>query len=250
MAELSDPHIAAAVEAADATRKRLGLALDQPLSKDLLQLTEAELDIPVSILVLPEGVAGAYQRKRGQSFIFIQADHYPTRQRFTLAHEIGHHVLEHRGRVESENDLAGKTSDPNEQQANYFASELLVPLSAAQLWLATNVGTNRELDVKDLVIAADQFLVSPPAMLYRFSKGEFAGVTRDHLDSLWDEVKAKKHMEIAESLGIGAGDDELAHIYELGKWPRLPMRLVDNAMRAHAIGFIGEQRLGEVMRNP
>lgn len=249
MTELTDPHIVEAVNAAHATRERFGFAPDCPLPRDLLELTEFGFDIPVCVLRLPGPVAGAYQRKRGQSFIFLQAEHYPTRQRFTLAHELGHHVLEHQTRVESTSELDGKTSDPNEQQANYFAGEFLAPLAAAQKWLADNVPADRQFDLKDLVIAADEFRISPPAMLYRLSKGEFDQLTRPHLTILWDQVKEQEHVKLSETLGIFHGDDQLSKIYDAEDWPRVPAKLADNALKAHAVGFINDQRLDEIMRS-
>ena len=58
------------------------------------------------------------------------------RQRFTLAHELGHIFLEHTKRdiydpeeIQENNDLpeTGKTKPPKETEADIFASELLVP---------------------------------------------------------------------------------------------------------------------------
>ncbi len=46
------------------------------------------------------------------------------RQRFTVAHELGHIQL---GHTTSEKYISYDTKDPNEQAANFFASELLVP---------------------------------------------------------------------------------------------------------------------------
>ncbi len=245
MTELSDPHIREATAAARDLRAQLGIPIDQPLKKDILELVEEDLGIPVCVMLMPDGVAGAYLKKRGQNFIFLQATDFPTRQRFTLSHEIGHHVLNHKGRVEDSKDVGGNPVDPNEQQANYFASEFLHPVEAVLEWLSKNAG--KGFDLRTLVLAADAFDVSPPAMLYRLSKGDF-GITRPELDVLWDQVKAKVHVTVAEKLGIWAGDDELAALEASRAWPRLPAALVDNAKAAHAVGFINDQRLDSVLR--
>lgn len=245
MTELTDPHILEATAAARELRARLGVPIDQPLNKDLLALVEEDLGIPVCVMEMPDGVAGAYLKKRGQNFIFLQATDFPTRQRFTLCHEVGHHALNHKGRVEDSRDIDGKTDDPNEKQANYFASEFLHPVEAVRAWLAEHQG--KDLDLRSLVLAADDFNVSPPAMLYRLSKGDF-GFTDYEIQGLWNQVKAKQHLEIAEELGIGGGSDELARLEESKDWPRLPAALVDNAKAAHAVGFINDQRLSAVLR--
>lgn len=246
MAELTDPHIREATAAARELRATLGIPIDQPLNRDILDLVEGALGIPVCVMAMPDGVAGAYLTKRGQNFIFLQATDFPTRQRFTLSHEVGHHVLGHKGRVESSKDVGGSPIDPQEQQANYFASEFLHPIEAVQAWMFSNAAGG--LTLRGLVIAADAFHVSPPAMLYRLSKGDF-GVTRPELDDLWDQVKAKDHIALAEQLHIWAGDDQLAALEASKAWPRLPAALVDHAKAAHAVGFIDDQQLGAVQRN-
>lgn len=246
MANLDEPHIAAAAAAAIATRARLALPAGGPLDRDMLAIAEQNLDLPVSILKLPDGVAGAYQRRRGQGFVFLQAMDYPTRQRFTLAHEVGHHILGHRARVENSKDVGGSsTRDPNEQQANYFASEFLVPLESARSWMAEKITCELQADLEALVRGGDEFLVSPPALLYRITT---AGLEREYADTLWEAVNDRQYIPIAERLKIGPGSDAIAEIYETGKLPRVPAALTDNARRAHAAGFINDQRLGEVLR--
>jgi Zn-dependent peptidase ImmA (M78 family) len=246
MADLNEPHIVQAVAAANTTRSRLGIGPTGPVEQDLLDLTELGLAIPVTILPLPDGVAGAYQRKRRQSFIFIQANDFPTRQRFTLLHEIGHHVLGHTARVENEADIGSGAKDPNEQQANYFASEFLVPHAAAVAWMEANVPQGRDLTLEELVRAACAYHISPPAFLYRLTT---SGLERGQSDRLWDRINAKEHITVEETLGLAdGGDDAITRAWTRGDWPRLPRELADNARRAHAAGFIDRRRLDEVLR--
>lgn len=249
MTELDDPHIVEAVSAARALREELRLPLDRPVDSDLLELTELVLDLPVCILQLPEGIAGAYLPKRGQHFIFLQSTDFPTRQRFTLAHELGHHRLRHRGRIDDDSDIGRDSSDPQEQQANYFASEFLMPIEAASTWLADHCDGSPAL--RDVVLMAGEFHVSPPAALYRLTKGEF-GIDRDTVKMLWNEVKEKKHVELADQLKIGPGADQIARHFEAtGEGagpPRLPTKLSENVRAARAVGFITDQRMREVLR--
>lgn len=58
------------------------------------------------------------------------------RQRFTIAHELGHILLGHVGRAELVNREPSGTDNPLEHDANVFASRLLAP--ACVLW-ALNV---------------------------------------------------------------------------------------------------------------
>ncbi len=59
----------------------------------------------------------------------------PTRQRFTLAHELGHCLLGH-GEQGSTLDLSSK--EPEEIEANAFAAELLIPRRALAEEVAQN----------------------------------------------------------------------------------------------------------------
>ena len=65
--------------------------------------------------------------------IFVNRNDSENRQAFTIAHEIGHHVL-HAERLREDPDFSimyrapiGGESDPVEQEANCFAANLLVP---------------------------------------------------------------------------------------------------------------------------
>lgn len=82
---------------------------------------------------LPPGVDGVLVRKRGQQPLIIVSDSaHPKRQRFTLAHEIGHILIPwHLGNVGCSPEIALPTASEIERvcesEANRFASELLLP---------------------------------------------------------------------------------------------------------------------------
>ena len=73
----------------------------------------------------------------GQTHAMVNANHHPHRQRFSLAHELGHYFL-HKGSsledsVSIDNPPSGEeaiinTKSPGEAEADFFAGELLVPL--------------------------------------------------------------------------------------------------------------------------
>lgn len=103
------------------------------------------------------------QRSDGQYYLSVNKYHNVRRQRFTMAHELGHYIL-HRNRL---NEIGRETilmREPTaltqvEREANDFASELLVP--KAVLDSQINRGMNQ---IEDL---ADFFQVSVPALKYR-----------------------------------------------------------------------------------
>lgn len=89
---------------------------------------------------LPEHVSGASMIDGGLKVVTINQSHYPNRQRFTAAHELGHILLEHNTSLNiSEgsskpgsvilyrNDNSSLGSDWKEVEANHFAASLLMP---------------------------------------------------------------------------------------------------------------------------
>jgi len=74
---------------------------------------------------VPRDAAGRYL---GNGIVEVASGLHPWTFRVTLAHELGHHVLEHdiRDRWEALEDPLGG-SDPHEKEAWAFAAELLIP---------------------------------------------------------------------------------------------------------------------------
>lgn len=85
-------------------------------------------------------ISGFLYREHGKAIIGVNATHHPNRQRFTVAHELGHLLL-HSGvpdgiRVDDvhvdrsfhlRSQLSSEGTDPAEREANFFAAELLMP---------------------------------------------------------------------------------------------------------------------------
>lgn len=89
----------------------------------------------------PQGLLGTINFKRREIRIYEQAADHKPRERFTLAHELGHHFLGHekymrselRREEDSDDDLATMERsdlDRLEWQANQFSSLLLMPREA------------------------------------------------------------------------------------------------------------------------
>ena len=93
----------------------------------------------------------------------------PERERFTIAHEMGHFVLHREGRGRFQCDKAGVTSGQNdgrdiEREANAFASQLLMPRDD----LDRLVGEHRKVTFHLLSDIARTFQVSFEALCLRF----------------------------------------------------------------------------------
>jgi Zn-dependent peptidase ImmA (M78 family) len=135
-----------------------------------LTIVSENLGADVSALLVTEA---------GTSVIGVNKTHPRKRQRFSIAHEIGHHVMRHqfvpgehvhvdRGSYISERGTrAAAGTDPKEAEANQFAASLLMPTKLVREHVA-RIGhlPLREIDVKNL---ATNFDVSEQAMTIRLS---------------------------------------------------------------------------------
>jgi Zn-dependent peptidase ImmA (M78 family) len=119
-------------------------------------------------------ISGMLFRHEGRAVIGVNSRHASTRQRFTVAHEIGHLEM-HKGqpvfidRFVRVNMRDGQSS-PEERQANAFAAELLMPRSLVPGEIDRALAKRPDLTPPELVSTlAERFQVSPAAMQYRLS---------------------------------------------------------------------------------
>lgn len=71
----------------------------------------------------PDSISGTMAKE--EMLIGINSNHHPNRQRFTIAHELGHYILGHDD-LKIIDDTFDKNTD-KEKEANKFAAELLIP---------------------------------------------------------------------------------------------------------------------------
>lgn len=111
----------------------------------------------------PSGILVQHDKKFN---ILINIDEALTRQRFTIAHELGHFLI-HKGQQFVDEFTAGETfyrdgtENKIEKEANYFAACLLMPADKVEeIWP----------ECKDPKDAANRFKVSEVSMTYRLKK--------------------------------------------------------------------------------
>ena len=144
-----------------------GPPLDVPrLAQKLgIKITESDLGADCSGLLV----------KRGKSAVVaVNWEHHPNRQRFTIAHEIGHFVLHKSGTYVDRSTSAffrnaesGSGTVKEEREANRFAAALLMPAA----WIDRAISHN-SLNVDDdkaVQELAEQFEVSSQAMSFRLA---------------------------------------------------------------------------------
>lgn len=113
-----------------------------------------------------EGLSGLLIELDSGPVIGYQAGHYEPRARFTVAHELGHHLLRHHNRfhvdlatLPSEGLGEGRLYDARlEREANDFAANLLMPATLVRTDFASTPSARG---------LAHRFDVSPLAMSYR-----------------------------------------------------------------------------------
>lgn len=237
-------HLREAIRAARAARSAFGLGLEGPVH-DLLVVVEEAAGLPVAVLRLGNGVAGAYMRRHGQAFVFLDGSEDVARQRFTLAHELGHHQLGHGSVVDGVAAIDGASGDPKEDQANRFAGEFLAPDSALRSWMDGHDDPPLRLEV--VVQIALWFGISTPAALVRLGQADILQRPADR-KRLEAEVKRGTHKGIEKVYASELPDDALAKIAANDGMPRLPVRMRKNALAAYAAGVIDIERLATVMR--
>jgi Zn-dependent peptidase ImmA (M78 family) len=147
-----------------------------PLAKSLsLEIIKQDADDSISGMLVNEG------KGRG-GIIGVNRAHHRNRQRFTIAHEIGHYLLEHYTGVHFDgantglqinfrDDRSTTGEDIFEREANLFAAELLMPrmlLAAdlAKIKRPVSLIDNNDKTLKEL---ASRYQVSVRAITYRLT---------------------------------------------------------------------------------
>lgn len=133
-------------------------------------------NISIEYAPLDDELSGMAFIKDDEKLILINSLHHPNRQRFTIGHEIGHHVLHTEALLNGvhvdkgilrRDTISSEGSEEIEIQANAFASELLMPSSA----ISEALGHDFDLDdSKKVEQLAKQFKVSLAAMQYRLMR--------------------------------------------------------------------------------
>jgi IrrE N-terminal-like domain len=216
MTSWSQANTSAAVKASE-LHADLDLDLSQPV--DVFHAVD-ELGLILAFAPLGE-VSGVYLPGSPSAGIMLHEGHPRTRQRYTAAHELGHHVFGHAAGVDLAPEQAleraqGERWPDHEKEAEAFAAWFLMPrrllksglrhlgierpkdaydVYALSLWLGTSyTATARQLAVTKLVhrVEADGWAKIPPKNLKRALAGEMAPDDL-HNDVWW--LDRRNHMQ-------------------------------------------------------
>lgn len=144
-----------------------------------VDLVANHLSLTIEASLLHEKVSGLLVVENKRGAICYNSTHVAVRQRFTVAHEIGHYLLHIPKSMQSRlfidryvayrrDDEDGDTNDHEEVEANAFAAALLMPSS-----LVREDIKRQDLDLDDeddLCTLAKRFNVSGSSMSFRLAK--------------------------------------------------------------------------------
>ena len=117
-----------------------------------------------------------------KTILGVNAAHHKNRQRFTIAHELGHFLLhsievggihiDHTFQVKLRSDVSSTGRENDEREANLFAAELLMPID----FLIKELSGKKHIDIEDdefLLELAQRYRVSRQAMAFRLANLDF-----------------------------------------------------------------------------
>jgi len=127
-----------------------------------LQVVRQKFDGSVSAML--------YRYEDSSGVVGVNSTHHRLRQRFSIAHELGHYLL-HPGRplivdgvrVSFRNEESSMATQPEEIEANQFAAELLMPSDQVR----ANSLTHFDNEAHEVQKLASIFDVSKDAMRFR-----------------------------------------------------------------------------------
>lgn len=192
-------------------------------SRDLGDLVEAVFGVDVAVVDLDADFDGLAVSSADVKLILLATSPLPSRQRFTLAHELGHLLAGDDQGVHLDRDVfdRAQTRDPGEARANAFASAFLMP--EAVLRGAAQAGITEA----SFVSLACDLVVTPSALAYRLL----------HL-RLIDAGTCDRYRTItaAKAAHMAGRGEEFARQVAASSTSRLPGLLVRDAYAAYETG--------------
>jgi Zn-dependent peptidase ImmA (M78 family) len=168
---------------------------NEPIA-DLSTFVEA-LGIPVVLEDLPESVNGITvhepKKDRSDAVVFVNTSDWWGKQRFTLAHELGHAIFADADMLMVNTDRIIYGTEPREQRANAFARHFLAPdVAVRKFWNETStayIGSR-------LASFMMQFGLSREASMNAICSA--VGVNR----TIFAEVERLKNRDLMDSAGL------------------------------------------------
>lgn len=190
----------------------------------LAELVEDIFGADVAVADIGTGFDGLAASSDAAKLIVLATSQIPGRQRFTLAHELGHLLAGDDHGVHLDKDIFDRAQQkaPSEMRANAFAAALLMPEAV----LRERVGRNGLTEAGFAELACD-LLVSPATLAYRLLNVRLID------NGTCDRFKSVSGAQAARL--AGRTSDWAQHVAEANS-PRSPGLLVRDAYAAYESG--------------
>ena len=199
--------------------------LDDEDIEEFASFCEKRLSVDVAVEALPSGLDGLSLARGDYRLILVSSSIPATRQRYTIAHELGHLAAgDHDDELVIDENMYSKKT-PEETRANAFAASFLMPEKS----LLRHIGAAGVSDATVGRLLA-RYKVSPMALAYRLHN---AG----HID-------ARRRDEIAQTSAdtalraSGFADEYQRQIQDFNS-RRMPYGLAERVSDAYAAGEVG-----------
>lgn len=205
---------------------RLGSARLPTSPEDLATLLEEELAINVALEPLPHGLDGLSVASDELKLALVSTYSAVPRQRWTIAHEVGHLVAGDSQELRVDENLF-RSRSMEETRANAFAAAFLLPADDIKAaWASCNKDTEA---VADLLEA---YGVSLDALAFRLHNvGSVNADGRDRIRDMWRNMSRVRSEATAERQAA-----------------RVPGELTRRAIDAYVHGRLGVRPLAALMR--
>jgi len=165
-------------------------AAGRSVRSDLASVIEDVFGVDVAVRELGDGFDGMAVATHSSRLILVSASTIAARQRFTMAHELGHLLASDDQQIHKDRDIYSQESKRGESEvrANVFAAAVLMPETELREWLS-----GRQLDLNMFCQLATEFAVSPSALSYRLENLRIIDVgTRERLRVLSGKEAARR----------------------------------------------------------
>lgn len=198
----------------------------------LIGAVEACFGIDAAVVDLPPGLDGYAWQTETVRLLIVGCTEYWSRQRFSIAHELGHLLARDAQELIAES-VDGHGGDWTEKRANAFAAGFLMPEQFLRRQAAHG------LDQAGFDVLVSRLLVSPATLGWRLF----------NLELISDEDRQSWSRSTAERSVLRAGRPDLAQVArERSLAERLPPRLVQGHLRAFSEGASSVRPLASLLR--
>lgn len=206
----------------------------EPVTDQAFDVILAEERIMVARIAMSDQVSAVYMRSDPYVLTLVNRMHTVGRQRFSLAHELCHHLFHGDLNTWVCATALTNTRDEHEKEANEFASAFLLP--ARGVGEAFFEFMKESSDVKYAILKVClRYRTSWQNTLYRLSD---LGLIRT---GLRDEMLALSVNSIARDLGVESD------LFATSTPMCLPLELYDLPQRLHSKAVISDRKFEEIM---